>query len=156
MQVDREWSRRIVEQLGAEAEEWQQYAFWALNEIPELADAVYVEGYAVYDGPAPPTKHAWIEASGTILDPSPLLVESVRAQYFPGLRFTRQQIRERVGETGMLPPFYQYGWGGFDSPEMMRAGALAAEAIGWKHLAQHYWQHYVRARALRDEASRQG
>jgi hypothetical protein len=88
------WSRRIAEQLGAEVQDWHQNAFWAISQIPELSDALYVEGYAVYDEPAPPTKHAWIESSGTILDPSPLLVASERAQYFPGLRFTRQEIHE--------------------------------------------------------------
>jgi hypothetical protein len=153
MQVDREWSRRIAEQLGVEARDWRQNAFWAISQIPELADALYVEGYAVYDGPAPPAKHAWIEFSDTILDPSPLLFEAERAEYSPGLRFTRQEAFERVRRNGTLPPFYQHGWGGFDSPEMMRAGALAAEAIGWKRLAAHHWQHYVRAKALRDEAS---
>lgn len=156
MQVDRVWSRRIAEQLGGEGKDWHHNAFWAISQIPGLADALYVEGYAVYDGPAAPTKHAWIELSGAILDPSPLLFEAERAQYFPGLRFARQEVRKRVRETGMLPPFYQYGWGGFESPEMMHAGALAAEAIGWKRLAERYSKHYERAKALRDEASHQG
>jgi hypothetical protein len=155
MQVDREWSRRIAEQSGDKVKDWRQSAFWAISQIRELAGALYVEGYAVFDGPAAPIKHAWIEYGSTILDPSPLLLEAESAQYFPGLRFTRREVHRRVREMGMLPPPYQYGWGGFDSPAMMRAGALAAEAIGWKRLAAHYWQHHARAKALRDEALHQ-
>lgn len=156
MQVDRAWSRRIAEQLGTEVEDGDQNAYWAIRQIPELADGVYVEGYAVYDGPTAPRKHAWIEVEDTVLDPSPLLFEAKRVQYFPGLRFTREEVYKWVRDSGLLPPVYQHGWGGFDSPEMMRASALAAEAVGWKGLAERYWQHYERAKAARHGALHQG
>jgi hypothetical protein len=153
MQVDTARSRRIAEQLATEFRDCHQNAYWAINQIPELADALYVEGYAVSDGPSPPREHEWIELNGTILDPTLALFDAEHVQYFPGPRFTRQEVCERVCEIGALPPLHEYGCGGYDSPEMMRAGALASEAVDWKDMAERYWLHYERAKALSDRAS---
>ena len=57
--------------------------------VPELAGAVYVEGYAVIErasGRGLVIEHGWIEHDGRIVDPT--LHGERETAYFAGLRFT--------------------------------------------------------------------
>ena len=127
MQVDKELSRRAALEVGAEAQQCYANAWRALRDLPELAGALYVEGYAVdrmHDVHASlgVIEHGWIELDGRIVDPT-LHDDREPLAYYPGLRFTLGELHTAMHTIPKttnedLPIFYRLGWGGQDSPDM--------------------------------------
>jgi hypothetical protein len=58
-------------------------AFQVIQQIPEYADAEYVEGMAV-NKHGLELEHGWVEKDGMVVDPT---LPEVELSYFPGLRF---------------------------------------------------------------------
>ena len=147
MQVDKELSRRAALEVGAEAQQCYANAWRALRDLPELAGALYVDGYAVdrmHDVHASlgVIEHGWIELDGRIVDPT-LHDDREPLAYYPGLRFTLGELHTAMHTIPKttnedLPIFYRLGWGGQDSPDMMQAAALAYDAAGLGTLAEQY------------------
>ena len=133
-QVDRALSEQAARRIEAQVSECYSNAYRALLTLPELAGGQYVEGYAVCDGLV--LEHGWIELDGRIVDPT--LHGRGDVAYFAGPRFTQRQAWKAIEDTGDLPIFYRFGWGGCDSPEMMRAGAAAYASIGSHEIAERY------------------
>ena len=133
-------SKRICKLVRAKPQQCYYNAFRVIMEIPEYAEADYVEGIISSGGLL--MEHGWIEKDGVVVDPTLPLGEQV---YFSGLRFT--------GRTGLakaikipkprhtredFPIFYRFGWGGIDSPEFRAARAAAHRHIGMEDLAKRY------------------
>lgn len=123
-------SQRVGKLVRAKTHQCYLNAFRVIQNVPEYADADYVEGMALFD--FFPIEHGWVEKDGVVIDPTLPLDQGV---YFPGLRFQGQrgladalQIRKRYRTAEDLPIFYRFGWGGIDSPEF-RAALIAA----WRH-----------------------
>ncbi len=94
-----------------------------MNELPELASATYVEGFA--NNKSFVFEHAWLELDEEIIDPTLPERELI---YFPGIRADGiQKLSAAIvdkkfpDEFGKLPLFYRYGWGGVDHPEFLAA-----------------------------------
>jgi hypothetical protein len=107
--------------------------------VPDYANAVYVEGMAVFGGL--PVEHGWVEKDGVIVDPTLPLKPGV---YFPGLRFRgglelAEALRiPKAKGTSDLPIFFRFGWGGVDSPEFRAALIAAYRHAGMASLAKQY------------------
>ena len=140
-EVDQALSDKTRRHIGARAKACYYNAYTALGEMPELASGLYVEGCAICDRDNV-IEHGWIELDGRIVDPT--LYDQGNVSYFAGLRFTQQQAWDAICTipkttfTEDLPIFYRFGWGGCDSPEMMRAFAAAWESIGAHDIAQRF------------------
>jgi len=121
-----EESRRLARHRAVRAKAKQCYynAFRVVTNVPEYADADYVEGIAIVDGGLY-LEHGWVERDDDILDPT---LPDDEAVYFPGLRFSGQtgiaeglKIPKPKHTREDLPIFYRFGWGGGDSPEFCKA-----------------------------------
>ena len=123
-----EKSLRLAKDKRANVKKQQCYynAFKAIQYVPEYAEAVYVEGIAVYrDGLH--FEHGWIECDGEIIDctlPSEDLI------YYSGLRCEGRlgisKIMVATKSVG-VPFFYSFGWAGRDLPSFQEARRLALE-----------------------------
>ena len=109
--------------------------------VPEYAEADYVEGIAVIKG-VMVIEHGWVERDGVIVDPTLLRDNLV---YFAGLRFRGQreiaeamQIPKPPRTTDDFPIFYRFGWGGIDSPEFRAALVSANRYVGNEVMAKQY------------------
>ena len=126
MHVDSALSERIAQRTKNEPR--YHAACYALLDYSELSVGHYVEGYTV-DEAGRIADHGWVELGDKIIDPT--LYEHPLT-YFAGLRFSRSQVWEALVTIPKpeyvredLPIFYRFGWGGCDSPQMMRAWANA-------------------------------
>lgn len=123
-----EKSLRLAKDKRANVKKRQCYynAFKAVQYVPEYAEAVYVEGIAVFREGLP-IEHGWIECDGEIIDPT-LPTEDLL--YFPGLRCEGQLGISKImvaTESVGVPLFYAFGWGGRDLPGFQKARRLALE-----------------------------
>lgn len=101
----------------------------AVARDPELANATYVEGFAVVVASRLPFEHAWIEVDGAVIDPT---LPDRDLAYFPGLRVSGRDglaaakpNPKRRGRYAWEPLFFQYGFGGYEHPGLVAARAEA-------------------------------
>lgn len=136
-------SLRVRRMLRAKTGHCYYNASRTIMEIPEYANAEYVEGVAVVR-PKVVIEHGWIERDGKIIDPT-LPEEPV--MYFPGLRFRGglglAKAVKIPNESGGpdLPIFYRFGFGGIASPEMRAAKAAAHRYAGQEQIARQYEEY---------------
>ena len=138
-------SQRVGKLVRARAKQCYRNAFRVIEEVPEYANADYVEGMAIFA--FFPIEHGWVEKDGVIVDPTLPLKQGV---YFPGLRFTGQRglaeaLRITKPEyTAELPIVYRFGWGGIDSPEFRAALIAAYRHAGLESMAKQYEDYQPR------------
>ena len=129
MEQNKELAERLARQTDARVKAcWDNSynAMWCTSE-----HVFYIEGYVAIDGFV--TEHGWLEIDGQIVDVT--LYAKDGCTYFPGLRYSRKDAYDVCKRLGELPIFYSMGWGGCDSPEMMRAYCAAYDFIGASHIA---------------------
>jgi hypothetical protein len=123
--INWELSKKIAGQIDPTNKHCYHNAYMA---IFALRGAEYIEGYIV-----PPdglvTEHGWLEFEGQIIEPTPAFWEEGIA-YFAGLRFKDGWEVAKAMVDGNLPIFYNLGWGGRESPEMMTACKAAWQHVG--------------------------
>jgi hypothetical protein len=113
-------SKRAAKIVNAVPKACWQNAYRALLHVPELASGYYVEGWYVSHGIYIAFEHAWIELDGHIIDPTPISWKRHHA-YFPGLRFTKDDLRREVQTATELPIAWRYGVEGIQSPAYRKA-----------------------------------
>jgi hypothetical protein len=150
MDKDKVESKRISKLLRAKSQQCYYNAFRVIMDIPEYAEADYVEGLAVIDQ-AVVIEHGWVEKDGMIVDPT---LPSEEMVYFPGLRFEGQRglaaavkIPKPKRTREDFPIFYRFGWGGIDSPEFRAALIAANRFTGCEHLVKVYEEYGTQAGA---------
>ena len=117
-----EKSLRLAKDKRAGVKQRQCYynAFSAIQYVPEYADAVNVEGIAVFPEGLQ-IEHGWIECNGEIIDPT---LPSEKLLYYPGLRCEGQRGISKImvaTKSDGVPFFYSFGWGGRDLPGFQEA-----------------------------------
>ena len=137
-------SKRVRRLVRAKSKQCYHNAFRVVFEIPEYAEAEYVEGLAVIGG-ALVIEHGWVEKDGVVIDPT---MPSDDLGYFPGLRFKGQrgvakamQISKPERTREDLPIFYRFGWGGIESAEFRLALVAAYRHVGMVDLARQYEEY---------------
>jgi len=96
-------SQDMAAKIKAREKECWANAFRALDEIP---DAIYIEGWAL--GPdGLMFEHGWLELDGVIIDPT-LNDPTYPISYYPGIRFTRAEIREAMSKAKEDLPIYWF------------------------------------------------
>jgi hypothetical protein len=140
MKKDTIESQRVRKLIRAEAQQCYYSAFRVIQEVPEYANADYVEGIAILG--YLPMEHGWVEKDGVIVDPILPLDQGV---YFPGLRFTGQRglayalrTPKPPHTTEDFPIFYRFGWGGINSPQFRAALIAAWRYFGDEAMAKQY------------------
>ena len=141
MEKDLDKSTRAKRLVRARVGQCYLSAFRLVQQIPEYANAEYVEGMAVNrNGMA--FEHGWVEKDGVIVDPT---LPANELMYFPGLRFKGQRglskalkIPKPKHTKDDLPIFYRFGWGGIESPEFRSALIGAYRFNGSENLAKRY------------------
>ena len=143
MDKDKVESKWICKLVRAKPQQCYYNAFRVIMEVPEYAEADYVEGMISSGGLL--IEHGWIEKDEAIIDPTLPLGDQV---YFSGLRF--------IGRMGLakaikipkprhtredFPIFYRFGWGGIDSPEFRAACVAAYRHAGMEGLARQYEEY---------------
>lgn len=98
---DVEASRKVGRLIRAKRGRCWQNAWRAIVDLPELANALYVEGWAVLPSGLA-IEHGWIELDGMVLDPTLTDPEAVSG-YFPVLRLTRVDAMRAGREYKELP-----------------------------------------------------
>jgi len=138
---DKKESTRTKRLVRSRPKRCYHNAFRVIFEIPDYANADYVEGLAVI-GRVLVIEHGWVEKDGVIIDPT---LPDKDLDYFPGLRFKGQQgvaeamrIPKPKHTKEDFPIFYRFGWGGIDSPEFRGALAAAYRFAGMEGLAKQY------------------
>lgn len=130
--IDHDLSERAAAMIGAEVHHCWNNAWRAIQDMPELAGAYYVEGWAVTVGISVgrmgiPIEHGWIELDGKVIDPTEPEGHQV---YYAGLRLTREEAERAILEyppNAMepeldLPLVWRVGgWGGFDHAGYLQA-----------------------------------
>ena len=141
LQKDTVESKRVATNVRAKPQRCFGNAFRVVMNIPEYAQADYVEGMVVI-GRAVAHEHGWVEKDGVIIDPT---LPNDDLDYFPGLRFKGQQGLARAMQISKpkytvedLPIFYRFGWGGVDSPKFRAAMIAAYRYVGMEDLARQY------------------
>ena len=84
---DKEESARARRLMRAKPKQCYVNAARVVLNVPEYAQADYVEGMAVIGG-AMVIEHGWVEKDGVIIDPT---LPHDDLDYFPGLRFEGQR-----------------------------------------------------------------
>lgn len=138
---DKNESARVKRLVRSRRKHCYHNAFRVIFEIPEYANAEYVEGLAVIAGKLV-IEHGWLEKDGVIVDPT---LPHDDLDYFPGLRFQGQQRLAqgmKIPKPRMtkedFPIFYRFGWGGVDSPDFRGALIAAYRHVGMEDLAKRY------------------
>ena len=134
-------SKRVGKIIRAKGQQCYYNAFHVIQEVPEYADADYVEGLAVPNGGLP-IEHGWVEKDGVVIDPT---LPEREAVYFAGLRFRggvplakALRIPKPEYTTEDFPIFHRFGWGGIDSPEFRAALIAAYRHAGMDGVAKTY------------------
>ena len=137
---DKAESQRVGKLVRAKSKRCYYNAFHVIMEVPEYANADYVEGMAVMGGLV--IEHGWVEKEGVIVDPT---LPEREAVYFAGLRFRggrglaeALRIPKPDRSRDDLPIFSRFGWGGVDSPEFRAARIAANRHAGIESLAKQY------------------
>ena len=117
-----EKSLRLAKDKRVKIKKQQCYynAFKAIQYVPEYAEAVYIEGIAVF-AEGLQMEHGWIENGGEIIDPT-LPTEDLI--YYPGLRCEGQLGISKLmvaTKASNVPFFHSFGWGGRDLPGSQEA-----------------------------------
>ena len=127
-------SQRVRKSIRAKRGQCYYNAFQVIHDVPEYAEADYVEGFVVRCGV--PIEHGWVEKDGVIVDPT---LPEDEVAYFPGLRFQGAsglaealQIPKPKKAIRDLPIFCRFGWDGLQSPEFRAANVAAYRHADWK------------------------
>ncbi len=133
-------SKRVGKLVRAKGQQCYYNAFHVIMNLPEYADADYVEGLAIFSGF--PIEHGWVERDGVIIDPT---LPEKEAAYFAGLRFRggrgmakALQIPKPEYTSEDFPIFYRFGFGGVESPEFRAALIAAYRHAGMDAVAMTY------------------
>lgn len=133
--VNIELSQRIGQKAGAQVGKCYSNAWRALQVLPELDGACYVEGCVVESRTGRIEERGWLELDERIVDPTLYRAELA---YFPGLCFDKEAAAKAINEipkpegTEDLPLFRRFGQDGMDNPNFRRcreAALLAATEI---------------------------
>ena len=135
-------SKRVRKLIRAKAKRCFHNAFRAIQDVSGYENADYVEGIAVLGGLM--IEHGWVQKDGEVVDPT---LPNHKVTYFPGLRFKgRRGLAEALkmptsNGTYGLPFFYNFGWGGIDSPEYRAALIAAHRHLGMEEMATQYEEY---------------
>ena len=139
-------SQRVGKLVRAKHKQCYYNAFHVVMNLPEYANADYVEGMAVFGGL--PIEHGWVEKDGVIVDPT---LPDRDGVYFPGLRYHGDRGLAEALRTPKphrswedFPIFYRFGWGGVDSPEFRAALVAAYRYAGMEDMAKRYEEYGTR------------
>jgi hypothetical protein len=139
-------SKRARKLVGAKAHRCYLNAFRVIQEVPEYANADYVEGMAVLGGL--PVEHGWVEKDGIIIDPT---LPDNDGVYFPGIRYRGGyglSLALQHFNNTELPFFRQCGWGGVDSPEFKAALVAAYRHAGCEEMAKWFEEYQPRGNEI--------
>jgi hypothetical protein len=92
--LDIETSAQIAIKIKRQFKECWKNAYKALAFLPE--SALYVEGFI---GGVAPIEHGWCEVDGRIIDPTLFDSGFQPYQYFPGMRYTKQEASKALSKT---------------------------------------------------------
>ena len=137
-------SQRVGKAVEAEKRQCYISSMRVIWNVPEYADADYVEGIAVFHN-CLMFEHGWVEHEGIILDPT---LPNDDLTYFAGLRFAgglgiADALRiPKPSDVEDLPILNRFGWGGTESPEFRSARVAALRYSGDERQAKRYeeWQ----------------
>lgn len=109
---DRQASKALGKKIHGRSKHCWNNALRGMAALQRKPDhnVLYVEGYV--NNIAILAEHAWLEADGKIIDPTPAFYNSKEEpDYFPGVRYTREQLSGimRIGSNVTLPFFRFHG-----------------------------------------------
>src|SRR6266700_2925575 len=112
----------LAQAIDAEKRQCWRNAMLAIMTQENLRHAHYVEGWAIPEHGIP-IEHGWLEieeeASILVLDPTLVLLGDRNVAYFPGLRFSYEEVQAFWNTT--LPYVRQDGHGGWSWEPYQRA-----------------------------------
>lgn len=125
--LDYAHSVKLAQQIGAIPKQCYSNCFLAVYGRADLAQAVYVEGFA-YAGFFP-VEHAWIELEGRIIDPTWALLfsetEMLDFAYFGVYRYSQAEARKHKGKRRKLD-LPTYGPGSWNEDRRFQRAYLEA------------------------------
>lgn len=114
----------------------QQCWMNAMKALPHLSGGLYVEGWLVCDGV--PIEHGWCEWEGKVVDPTLYNRLGNHFAYFPGIKYTYDDVAKRVGKKAKTLPLIWHekgaGFGGFGIKSYRDAHNQALRACGFEHM----------------------
>ncbi len=115
MNINTYLSEELAEMIDAQDRECYKNSVMAMYELADREDCfeiLYIEGWAIS---VIPTEHAWLKYNGTIVDPTYFGQNEretrmgtqrheppERAVYFPGKKYTLEQVQDYMDERGHL------------------------------------------------------